>query len=332
MPPVRHKSRLSRKEACALVASIILWLAVTALFVGMRPEHFILAGCISALFLAGGSAKRLVVALLPFAVFGISYDWMNIVPNYEVNPIDIEGIYNAEKSLFGIAGASGGIMTPNEYLGAHTTRWMDFLGGVFYLCWVPVPIAFGLWLYAVGQRREYLHFAIVFLLVNLLGFAGYYIHPAAPPWYVAQYGFEPIMDTGGNVAGLAGFGEITGWKVFEGLYSRNANVFAAVPSLHSAYVLIAFIYSMRAKCPAWMRAALALISAGIWFTAVYTSHHYVIDVLLGIGVSFLGYVIFEYGLMRLKPFASFMSKYASYISPAPHYTKINKQRLYPTAN
>lgn len=116
------------------MASIILWLAVTALFVGMRPEHFILAGCISALFLAGGSAKRLVVALLPFAVFGISYDWMNIVPNYEVNPIDIEGIYNAEKSLFGIAGASGGIMTPNEYLGAHTTRWMDFLGGVFYLC------------------------------------------------------------------------------------------------------------------------------------------------------------------------------------------------------
>ena len=67
---------------------------------------------------------------------------------------------------------------------------------------MPVPIAFGLWLYAVGQRREYLHFAIVFLLVNLLGFAGYYIHPAAPPWYVAQYGFEPIMDTGGNVAGL----------------------------------------------------------------------------------------------------------------------------------
>ncbi len=204
--------------------------------------------------------------------------------------------------------------------------------GVFYLCWVPVPIAFGLWLYAVGQRREYLHFAIVFLLVNLLGFAGYYIHPAAPPWYVAQYGFEPIMDTGGNVAGLAGFGEITGWKVFEGLYSRNANVFAAVPSLHSAYVLIAFIYSLRAKCPAWMRAALALISAGIWFTAVYTSHHYVIDVLLGIGVSFLGYVIFEYGLMRLKPFASFMSKYASYISPAPHYTKINKQHTYSTDN
>ena len=36
------------------------------------------------------------MALLPFAVFGISYDWMNIVPNYEVNPIDIEGIYNAE--------------------------------------------------------------------------------------------------------------------------------------------------------------------------------------------------------------------------------------------
>lgn len=302
-----------RKETIALVVSLAVWLAVTALCVGMRPEHFFLAGLIALLFVANGASRRLIVALLPFALFGISYDWMNIVPNYKVNPIDIEGIYNAEKSLFGIATAAG-TLTPNEFFALHTTPLLDLLGGIFYLCWVPVPVIFGLWLYFDGQKRVYLHFAICFLLVNLLGFAGYYIHPAAPPWYVALHGFEPIMNTGGNVAGLAGFQEITGWHVFDGLYARNSNVFAAVPSLHSAYVLVAFIYSLKAKCPLWMRITLAVIGIGIWFTAVYSSHHYLIDVLLGIGVTFLGWALLEFVLMKLPPFRRFIDSYTRYIS------------------
>ncbi len=75
----------------------------------------------------------------------------------------------------------------------------------------------------------------MFLLVNLLGFAGYYIHPAAPPWYVAGHGFEAVVGTRGEVAGLGAFDAMTGLGIFDGLYARNSNVFAALPSLHSAY-------------------------------------------------------------------------------------------------
>lgn len=255
----------------------------------------------------------MIVALLPFVVFGISYDWMNMLPNYMVNPVDTEGIYNAEKNLFGIMTAEG-LLTPNEFLTLHTSRLMDFLGGFFYLCWVPVPIIFGLWLYFNGQKRVYLHFALVFLLVNLIGFAGYYIHPAAPPWYVAEHGFNVIIGCKGSVAGLAGFGDITGWNVFDGLYARNANVFAAVPSLHSAYTLVAFIYSLKAQCPQWVRAALGIITVGIWFTAVYTSHHYIIDVLLGIATAIAGWALFEYVLMRIPAMRRFTDNYTRYIS------------------
>lgn len=205
-------------------------------------------------------------------------------------------------------------MTPNEYFALHNAPWMDFLAGFFYLCWVPVPIAFGLWLYWKGQRRIYLHFALVFLLVNLLGFAGYYIHPAAPPWYVASHGFTFIEGTPGEVAGLGRFDSMTGLGIFNGLYARNSNVFAAMPSLHSAYMLVAFIYSLRAKCPTWMRIAWAFITLGIWFTAVYTSHHYILDVLGGIAVTLLGYAIFEWGLMRIPAFNRFIDRYAAYIN------------------
>jgi len=303
----------TRRESVLMAACLIVWLAVTAAFVGFRTEHVYLALLLAALFFASDVTRRLVVALIPFAIFGISYDWMNIVPNYEVNPVDIRGLYESERSLFGIATADG-LLTPNEFFALHHSAIADALAGFFYLCWVPVPIAFGLWLYYDGQRRQYLHFALVFLLVNLLGFTYYYIHPAAPPWYVASHGFEMIEGTPGEVAGLGRFDEMTGLGIFHALYARNANVFAALPSLHSAYMLVAFIYSLRARCPLWMRVACAVICLGIWFTAVYTSHHYIIDVLGGIACTLLGFLLFEYCLMRIPAVSRFIDRYTSYIT------------------
>ena len=301
-------------EALTMAVCLVAWLLVTWLFIGFRPEHSVMALVIAALFFADPATRRVTVALLPFFLFGISYDWMNMLPNYKVNPVDIQGLYETEKSLFGITVAEGFRMTPNEFFAVHHAPLADIFAGFFYLCWVPVPIAFGLWLYFKGQRNEYLHFAIVFLFVNLLGFALYYVHPAAPPWYVAKHGFDFIEGTPGDVAALGRFDDLTGLKIFDALYGRNANVFAAMPSLHSAYMLIAFIYSLRANCPAWMRIACGVICAGIWWTAVYSSHHYILDVLGGITVTLAGFLIFEYGLMRIPAFSRFIARYTAYIT------------------
>lgn len=295
-----------------LLICLAVWMIVTAIFIGFRPEHPMLCLLIIALFFINRFTRKLVVALLPFAVFGISYDWMRIVPNYEVNPIDVQQLYEAEKQLFGIATAQG-TLTPNEFFQYHHCAAMDFMAGVFYLCWVPVPLLFGLGLFLARQRKVYLHFALVFLLVNLLGFIGYYIHPAAPPWYVMKYGFEAILNTPGDVAGLGRFDAMTGWSVFEGIYGRNANVFAAVPSLHSAYMVVALYYAFRARCSHWLRGIFAIIMCGIWLTAVYTAHHYLIDVLLGILCALLGIFLFEQGLMRIAGFKRFIEKYTAYI-------------------
>lgn len=301
------------REAKACILAIAIWLAVTILFIGFRLEHILLAVLIVGLFFISRSTRRLVVALIPFILFGVSYDWMNLCPNYMVNPVDVEGIYNAEKSIFGISTASGEILTPNEFFALHTTAVADFFSGVFYLCWVPVPIFFGLWMYFKGRKVPYLHFSIVFLLVNLIGFTVYYIHPAAPPWYVALYGFDVIPGTPGNVAGMAAFDQMTGLNIFDMLYTRNSNVFAAVPSLHSAYTLVALIYAVKYRASWIWRIVLAIITVGIWCAAVYTSHHYVIDVLLGICCAFAGFALFEFVFMRIPAFKRFMTAYAEYI-------------------
>lgn len=302
------------QEAVVCLVALAVWLGVTALFIGFRPEHIFMALLIGGLFFFAPASRRLVVALIPFALFGISYDWMNLLPNYEVNPVDVRGLYETEKSLFGIS-SGGSFLTPNEFFALHSHPVMDFLAGVFYLCWVPLPIFYGLWVYFSGRGFDYLRFALVFLLVNLIGFAGYYIHPAAPPWYVAMHGFEAVPGTPGSVAGLARFDEMTGLSVFHGLYERNANVFAAMPSLHSAYTFVAFIYSLIIHSSRTWKGILGIVTLGIWFTAVYTSHHYILDVCGGILCSFLAVFLFEGILMRIPSFRRWLRRYAGYISP-----------------
>lgn len=301
----------SRKETLTVVIVSIMFLFLTAMLVGLRPEHILIFLLFLSLFFISPNTRKLAVALIPFMLFGISYDYMRIYPNYQVNSIDIKGLYDLEKSLFGI-NEGGNIITPCEYFSIHHCTIADAFAGIFYLCWVPVPIAFGLWLY-FKDKYLYLKYAMVFLFVNLIGFAGYYIHPAAPPWYAINYGFVPIINTPGNVGGLGRFDQLIGFPIFHSIYGRNANVFAAIPSLHAAYMLVALIYAIMKKCNIAIITLFAIIMVGIWCTAVYASHHYIIDVTLGIACALLGTLIFEKGLLKLNGFKKFVSNYYNYI-------------------
>ena len=97
------------------------------------------------------------------------------------------------------------------------------------------------------------------------------------------------------------------------IYGRNANVFAAVPSLHAAYMVVALVYAIIGKCRWYVIALFSVIMAGIWGTAIYSCHHYIIDVLLGISCALLGWLFFEYGLMKIRGFRNFFDRYYQYI-------------------
>ena len=325
------KSEQSRRETVIVLTASAAFLMFQWLVVGLIPAQVLMVALFLTLFFASGGTRRLAVALLPFVVFEVCYDWMRLYPNYMVNPIDVRGLYDAELSLFGIVGNASercsGTITLCEYFYHHHWPLADLLSGLFYLCWVPGPMAVGLWLYFTGRRRQYLHFAVSFLVVNWLGFAIYYIHPAAPPWYVIEHGFEPILGTPGSAAGLLRFDQLVGLPVFQSIYVNNSNIFAAVPSLHAAYMLVATIYAFRAsrRRPAnnrrgfaipslWIPALCSLVTLGIWWAAVYTCHHYIIDVLLGIATAILGVLLFECLLMHLRPIRRFMQLYEHYVT------------------
>jgi hypothetical protein len=262
----------------------------------IRGDQLFLIGFYLLLFYGNEKTRKFIIGFSIFIVYWIVYDSMRILPNYEVSPVRIQEPYLLEKSLFGIS-MNDLVYTPNEYFDLVQTRFLDIVSGLFYLNWVPVPLAFGVYLY-YKNKRLFTQYSLVFLFANLLGFVIYYLYPAAPPWYVDLYGFDLHLGVQGNSAGLARFDELTGIPVFASLYNKNANVLAAIPSLHAAYPVIVLYYGIRNKL-GWVNALFVLFMLGIWFSAVYSGHHYIIDVLLGAVVAVVTIVLFNL-LMRCK--------------------------------
>ena len=91
-----------------------------------------------AVLIAVKPTRKLALALTPWLIFACSYDWMRFLPNYEVAPIDVKGLYDAEKALFGI-GTGASALIPGEYFAAHHCAFADFMAGIFYLAGCPCP-------------------------------------------------------------------------------------------------------------------------------------------------------------------------------------------------
>jgi hypothetical protein len=122
-----------------------------------------------------------------------------------------------------------------------------------------------------------------------------------------------LPNTPGNTAGLGRFDAFFNITVFKNLSAKSSNVFAAMPSLHSSYPLLVLYYGIKNKA-GLINIIFATVMGGIWFAAVYTSHHYILDVLAGIVCAVAGIVLFEKVIMQSKGFLNFLNKYLEKIS------------------
>lgn len=286
---------------------MIAYLIVSYFLIGFRPEQLFISSLFFVLYTVSKKTRNFLLTLLPFIVFWVIFDYMKALPNFKFNTVHIGDLYALEKQYFGIQ-YQGALHTWNEYWEMNRTVFLDVMNGFFYLCWMPVPIAFAAYLFT-KNRRAAIEFCLTFLLTNFVGFIGYYGYPAAPPWYVHYHGLAFNPNTPGNVAGLAGFDHFFGVSIFHGLYAKSSNVFAAMPSLHAAYVVVSVFYAFRKNVAAGWKAFLVIVMLGTWFAAIYTNHHYIFDVLVGILCAVIGVTLFQAVLLRFKGFNRFMDGY-----------------------
>jgi hypothetical protein len=288
----------------------IAYLLLSSFLLGYKSDQLVLVLIFNVLFYVSSQTRKFILGFSIFIFYWIIFDYMKAFPNYNYNTVHIADLYNFEKHLFGIK-VNGVILTPNEYFNIKGTTFLDIVTGLFYLCWIPVPLSFAAYLF-FKKRRQFLYFALTFLLVNLLGFVVYYLYPAAPPWYIQYHGFAFYPLTLGNTGGLEKFDAFFNINLFKSIYSKGSNVFAAMPSLHSAYPVIVVYYSIKNRLKI-ANVLFIIVMIGIWFTAVYASHHYILDVMAGIICATIGINLFNYLIAHVKFLQKFIDRYEAII-------------------
>lgn len=248
------------------------------------------------LFYGGPYPEKIGKFFLPFILTGIVYDAHRHFVTGLRNPIRVLEPYLYEKALFGFETA-GKILTPNEYMANLYTPALDFVTGVFYLTFMATFLCIAGWMYFISSRHGTPVFnaqqmkarvpQIMWALftVNMLGYLTYFLHPAAPPWYFEQYGPGPAdLAASPPAAGGGRSDALLGLDIFKGMYSQNANVFGAIPSLHCAYPALILVYAFYFRT---LRIVSAIYFLGVTFSAAHPNHHYTIDVMVGVIYSFV---------------------------------------------
>ena len=269
------------------IALGLVYIAVIGLLGGLRVDH-VFIGLLGLLDAYNEKSRLFLKYFFPFILTGVVFDSMRYYywPGVRGH-VHVAEPYLRDLSWFGITVGSGAArhkVTPNEFFRIHTWTWADLLCGFAYLVFVSEYLlaAFGLFF---TQRWPLLRrFGWAFLTVNVAGFITYFIYPAAPPWYVENFGLGPArLDVQPSAAAAHRFDLLLGTHFFDKMYGKGIDVFGAYPSLHVAYPFLVTLVTFHVPGWKWARPLAIAFYFLMCFSAVYLQHHYIEDILLGTG-------------------------------------------------
>jgi inositol phosphorylceramide synthase catalytic subunit len=218
----------------------------------------------------------------PFVATGVGYEVLRRVIHYRgaahFAAVHVGDLYDLDARLFSLP-ASDGALSWTDFIAAHQHPILDVVCGAAYLLFLIEVFAIAAYLF-FRARPKMLEISAGFFALNLVGWVIWLLYPAAPPWYVDQYGFGPVVqDAVSNPAGLLRLDALLGAPIAASFYAKSANVFGAMPSLHVAYVTL--VACVTLPLGGKLRAFTLFFAGLIAFSAVYLRHHYVIDVVAG---------------------------------------------------
>ncbi|HET7724024.1 MAG TPA: phosphatase PAP2 family protein [Propionibacteriaceae bacterium] len=271
--PRLHVGRLLR---VLVVAAVVTFCLVAHTF--WEPDTLLVLLVVCGAVL--GLTRQMLLRFVPFLGLLIVFDEMRGWADKVNTTVHYLPQLDGDRWLFG-----GTVPTVwlQEHLWHGHVSWYDvmFLGLYLLHFLLPVVVSLVLW-----RWRPSFFWPFVWAIVGttLAGVLTYALYPAAPPWMAAQRNLlgGPFVRISGEVAKAMGVQNFSALDA-----SVSPNDVAAVPSLHAAFPLIAFVFLVLAF--GWRRLGwIAVYPLTMWVGVVYMGEHYVVDVLLGIGYALVG--------------------------------------------
>lgn len=217
----------------------------------------------------------------PFLLLVLSWQATAGLADQLGRPVHVMGPLRAERWLF--HGTIPTIWLQDRLFDPTRAHWYDWAATVQHALHFVLPVVLGLVLW-LHSRRLYWRYIAAVLTLFYLGFAGYALYPAAPPWLAGLQGVIPpvhrvAVETLLRIPASAPIGLA---------YTHmNANPVAAIPSLHAALPLLLALVVVRL----WGRRTLPVLlyPLTMGFNLVYLGEHYVVDVLAGYAVAVVAY-------------------------------------------
>lgn len=154
--------------------------------------------------------------------------------------------------------------------------WLDSFTQWFYVWgYLPVLAAVLIGLY-VWRSDTYLLLRNALLVSGVIGLLGYAFYPTAPP-RLTGLGYVDTVATGALDAAARPVG--------------IANELAAMPSFHVGWLALAGYVVHRVTRSAVLRVLCVLVPATMAYAVVATGNHWVLDLLAGVVVAFVGLLV-----------------------------------------
>lgn len=179
----------------------------------------------------------------------------------------------------------------SDILATSTNSFYDILAWIPYgLFHFGAPFVVAAILFVFGPPTILQGYAFAFGYMNLFGVITQNIFPAAPPWYKIMYGLNSAhYGMHGSPGGLARIDKLLHINIYTQGFSNSSVIFGAFPSLHSGCATMEALFF--SYCFPRLRPLFIAYVCWLWWSTMYLTHHYFVDLMLG---SVLSYTIFQY--------------------------------------
>ena len=292
-------SSTSRAQRSFSRLVVVVFLAYVAIGVALylwrglyfTPDRWLVLLLVGAIVM--GRALTFLRDWVPVVLLIAGYEFMRKLAGQLVAEqeryVHVQELINADRILF--AGTLPTHWLQGKLYEAGQVHWYDYLSLLIYSLHFVFPLAFAFMLW-LGNKERFWQFSLAFLVMVYAAFAFFLYYPAAPPWFADRYGYVSGVEWPAGQAHQAlvptrydNFDTVTIWNDISG------NAVAAVPSLHASFPWLVLLFSVKF----FGRRGLLFLpySPVLWFSIVYLGHHWVVDILAGVGWATVCFVVVQ---------------------------------------